>query len=129
MHGVWAGFIGLVALECASLSHLIPRPRGLARLLPRPRPPRVLPLPLDEVPRAAGSRDWRASGVANFDALVVVGGFSMKEVSVVLQSSQRGEHLWVFAAILHEGHITIISPGWGGGRARPLFLTRPLATE
>lgn len=48
---------------------------------------------------------------------------------MVLQSSQRGEHLWVFAAILHEGHITIISPGWGSGGARPLFLTRPLPTE
>ena len=73
-----------------TLSHLIPRALGLARPLGRPRP--VPPLPLDEAPPlvGGGSRDWRVLGFENFfgvglEEVAVGGGFSTKEVSVVLK--------------------------------------------
>ena len=69
-------------------SHLIPRALGLAKPLDRPRP--VPPLPLDEAPPlvGGGSRDSRPLAFENFFGvgleMVVGGGFSTKEVSVVL---------------------------------------------
>lgn len=81
-----AGMVGfLSADDVPCLLHLIPRPRGLASPLDRPRVlPRGIPLPRLDWPRVAGRRDWRGSGVANLDDLVVVGGFSTKDISVVL---------------------------------------------
>lgn len=68
--------------------HLTPRPRALASPLGRLRPTPRVDLPRDDVPRpgAAGRRDCRfgGSGVVNLEDLVVVGGFSTKDVSVVM---------------------------------------------
>jgi len=64
---------------------------ALARPLPRvPRsPPRVAPpLPADAVPpRLAPAIREAGAGVANFGGFDDVGGFSTKDVSVVLQQS------------------------------------------
>lgn len=69
--------------------HRTPRPRGLTSPPPLVLDwPRVPPRPLPGPPRVvgAGTRDGRGSGVANLVDLVVVEGFSMKEVSVVLHT-------------------------------------------
>ena len=75
-------------------AHLIPRALGLARPLGRPRP--VPPLPLDEAPPlvGGGSRDSRVLGFENFfgvglEEVAVGGGFSTKEVSVVLEGREK----------------------------------------
>lgn len=77
---------GFLLAPASKPIHLTPRPRGLANPLGRPRP-RVFDLVLAVVedPRAAGSRDWRVSGfVILVVGLVDTGGFSTKDVSVVL---------------------------------------------
>ena len=64
---------------------VVPRPRG--RPLARPLAPLVdVVRRLVDVPRAAGSRDCRASGLVFFvPGFAETGGFSTKEVSVVLR--------------------------------------------
>lgn len=66
--------------------YLMPRPRGLASPLGRPRPRAVsLPVAVDELPRAEGRRDCRVSAARVFEVdLVIAVGFSTNEVSVVL---------------------------------------------
>lgn len=70
--------------------HLAPRPRARAKPLERPLP-RVSDLPLDDdEPRAEGRRDWRVDGFDDFVAgFAETGGFSTKEVSVVLREMVR----------------------------------------
>jgi hypothetical protein len=89
----WGIANGVLVYFCRYTYHapLAPRPRALASPLGRPRPTPRVDLPLDDVPRpgAAGRRDCRVggSGVVNLEDLVVVGGFSTKDVSVVLKTS------------------------------------------
>lgn len=65
-----------------------PLARGLTIPLGRPLP-RPSGLPLDEVPRTEGSRDWRVSGVVDLVfCFADTGGFSTKDVSVVLYNGQ-----------------------------------------
>lgn len=65
--------------------YLRDRPRGLTRPLGRLEE-RLFSLPLVELPRADGKRDWRCSGTFCFElGLVDFGGLSTKDISVVLR--------------------------------------------
>ena len=87
IHGISNGVL-FYSCRLPRYLHLTPRPRALASPLGRLRPTPRVDLPRAVVPRpgAAGRRDCRfgGSGVVNLDVFAVVGGFSTKDVSVVL---------------------------------------------
>jgi hypothetical protein len=67
------------------LFYLRARPRGRTIPLGRLDERLVVGLPLVELPRADGKRDWRCSGPFCFGlGLVDCGGLSTKDISVVL---------------------------------------------